>query len=153
MEERFQTFTVLIAKLNRCIRKIKTEEMAEFNLKSPHVSCLYYLYKSESLTAKELCDICEEDKANISRSIDFLEANGYLVGKSSRGKRYKSPLILTEKGKETGAQIARKIDAILDAVSKALPEEQRENMYASLSVICDKLQKICDGYGEHETEK
>ena len=153
MEERFQTFTVLIAKLNRCIRKIKTEEMAEFNLKSPHVSCLYYLYKSESLTAKELCDICEEDKANISRSIDFLEANGYLVGKSTRGKRYKSPLILTEKGKETGEQIARKIDAILESVNKVLSEEQRKNMYAGLSVVCDNLQKICDGYGENETEK
>ena len=153
MEERFQTFTVLIAKLNRCIRKIKTEEMAEFNLKSPHVSCLYYLYKSESLTAKELCDICEEDKANISRSIDFLEANGYLVARPKQGKRYRSPLVLTEKGKETGAHIVRKIDAILDSVSLALPDEQRVNMYASLSVICDNLQKICDAYGEHEKEK
>ena len=153
MEERFQTFTVLIAKLNRCIRKIKTEEMAEFNLKSPHVSCLYYLYKSESLTAKELCDICEEDKANISRSIDFLEANGYLVPRVKPVKRYRNPLVLTEKGKEMGAHITRKIDDILYSVSQVLPEEQRENMYASLSVICDNLQKICDAYGENETEK
>ena len=153
MEARFQTFTVLIAKLNRCIRKIKTEEMAEFNLKSPHVSCLYYLYKFESLTAKELCDICEEDKANISRSIEFLETNGYLIARTGKGKRYKSPLILTEKGKETAAHIARKIDAILECVSKALSEEQRENMYAGLSIVCENLQKICDAYGEHETEK
>ena len=153
MEERFQTFTVLISKLNRCIRKIKTVEMAEFNLKSPHVSCLYYLYKSEALTAKELCDICEEDKANISRSIEFLENGGYIVGRPKTGKRYKSPLIMTEKGKEAGELIVRKIDSILDAVSQVLSEENRQNMYASLSVICDNLQKICDAYGEHETEK
>ncbi len=153
MEERFQTFTVLIAKLNRYIRKIKTEEMAEFNLKSPHVSCLYYLYKMKSLTAKELCDICEEDKANISRSIEFLEASGYLVGKPKMGKRYKSPLILTEKGKEAGERLARKIDSILDSVSQGLSDEQRADMYKSLSIICDNLQKICDGYGEHDTEK
>ena len=63
MIDRFQTFTVLVAKMNRCIRKIKTEEMAEFDLKSPHVSCLYYLYGADSLTATELCEICEEDKA------------------------------------------------------------------------------------------
>ena len=79
MDERFKTFTVLMANINRSIRKIKTEEMAEFRLKSPHVSCLYYLYKENALTAKELCDICEEDKANISRTIDYLETNGYLV--------------------------------------------------------------------------
>ena len=148
MQERFQAFTVLIARLNRCIRKIKTEEMAEFNLKSPHVSCLYYLYKSDSLTSKELCDICEEDKANISRSIEYLEKNGYLVCKSKTEKRYKSPLVLTEKGRETGEYIVRKIDAILDSVSEGIPEEHRMIMYRSLSVICDNLQKICDAYDE-----
>ena len=148
MQERFQTFTVMIARLNRCIRKIKTEEMAEFDLKSPHVSCLYYLYKSNSLTAKELCDICEEDKANISRSIEYLEKIGYLVCKSKTEKRYKSPLVLTEKGRATGEYIVRKIDAILDSVSEGIPEEHREIMYRSLSVVCDNLQKICDAYDE-----
>ncbi|MBQ7880983.1 MAG: hypothetical protein IJ358_04000 [Clostridia bacterium] len=53
MEQRFETFTVQIAKISRCIRKIKSEEMAEFNLKSPHVSCLYYLYRQNNkMTAK-----------------------------------------------------------------------------------------------------
>ena len=146
MQERFQTFTILIARLNRCIRKIKTEEMAELNLKSPHVSCLYYLYKADSLTSKELCDICEEDKANISRSIEFLEKNGYIVSRSKTEKRYKSPLVLTEKGRETGAHIVRKIDAVLESVSEGVPEDQREIMYRNLSVICDNLQKICDAY-------
>jgi DNA-binding MarR family transcriptional regulator len=146
MQERFQTFTILIARLNRCIRKIKTEEMAELDLKSPHVSCLYYLYKADSLTSKELCDICEEDKANISRSIEFLEKNGYIVSRSKTEKRYKSPLILTEKGRETGAHIVRKIDAVLESVGEGVPEDQREIMYRNLSVICDNLQKICDAY-------
>jgi DNA-binding MarR family transcriptional regulator len=69
MGERFQLFTVLISTLNRSIRRIKTEEMADFGLKSGHVSCLYYLLREGKLTAKELCDICEEAKANISRAI------------------------------------------------------------------------------------
>jgi len=34
MIERFKTFTVLIAKINRSIKRIKTEEMDEFNLKA-----------------------------------------------------------------------------------------------------------------------
>jgi DNA-binding MarR family transcriptional regulator len=146
MKERFRDFTVLIALASRCVRKIKTEEMAEFNLKSPHVSCLYYLYKADSLTSKELCDICEEDKANISRSIEFLEKNGYIVSRSKTEKRYKSPLVLTEKGRETGAYIVRKIDAVLESVGEGVPEDQREIMYRNLSVICDNLQKICDAY-------
>lgn len=148
MQERFQTFTVLITKLNRCIRKIKTEEMAEYNLKSPHVSCLYYLYRSESLTAKELCDVCEEDKANISRSIEYLENNGYIVCHSKTEKRYKSPLVLTEKGRELGEKIARKIDRLLCCAGEGLSEENRKIMYESLSIVCDNLQKFCNAYGE-----
>ena len=147
MEERFKTFTVLIAKINRNIRRIKTEEMAEFDLKSPHVSCLYYLYKSESLTAKELCDVCEEDKAAISRSLDYLEQAGYLTCNSTAKKRYKTPLELTEKGRETGKQVAEKIDNVLSLASVGLSEENRVIFYQSLALISDNLQSICDQYG------
>ena len=66
MKERFETFTVLIAKISRNIRKIKLQEMQEYNLKNSHISCLYYLYVSNGLTATELCERCEEDKATIS---------------------------------------------------------------------------------------
>ena len=109
MEERFAAFTVLIAKINRNIRRIKTEEMAEFHLKGPHVACLYHLTTAGPLTAGELCDRCDEDKAAISRSLDFLEKEGYLVCDSSARKRYRSPLRLTEKGEATGRRIMEKI--------------------------------------------
>ena len=67
MEERFETFTVLIARISRSIKRIKAEEMADFELKGPHVSCLYYLSQQDSMTASELCERCDEDKAAISR--------------------------------------------------------------------------------------
>ena len=73
--ERFETFTLLVSKLSRSIRKIKSEEMAEFGLKGPHVSCLYYLSQCGGLTASELCERCEEDKAAVSRSLEYLEQN------------------------------------------------------------------------------
>jgi len=144
--ERFKTFTVLIAKINRNIRKIKNEEMAEFGLKSPHVSCLYYLYKEESLTAKELSDICDEDKAAVSRSIVFLEKLGYLSCESESKKRYKAPLSLTKEGREIAKRIADKIDSVLDFVSGALAEDERLEFYESLNSVCDNLQKFCEKY-------
>lgn len=148
MKDRFEKFTVLISRISRCIRRIKTEEVSEFQLKSPHVSCLYYLYKVHSLTAKELADICEEDKANISRSIEYLENNGYLICESNAQKRYKSPLILTDKGNEIGKIICEKIDRILEVASKGLTEENRIIFYDSLSLINENLEKICKEYGE-----
>ena len=105
MKERFQTFTVLISKISRNIKKIKNQEMAEYGLRSVHVTCLYYLYAQESLTATELCELCEEDKATISRGLDFLEENGYIVCETKQAKRYKSALVLTEKGMEIADKI------------------------------------------------
>lgn len=146
MEKRFQNFTVLVTKINRSIHKIKAEEMSVFGLKSPHVSCLYYLYRFGALTAKELCDVCAEDKAAISRSIDFLESNGYILCNDNAKKRYRSALELTEKGREVGLHIAQKIESIVDQASQGICEQDRAVLYQSLSIICDNLENICKKY-------
>lgn len=142
MEERFGTFTVLINRISRNIRKIKNFEMAEYNLRSPHISCLYYLYRFNGLTATDLCERCEEDKATISRSLDYLEKNGYLSCETKSVKRYKSPLILTEKGQKVGKEIAEKIDHVLEEISVGLTEEERTRFYRSLSIISESLEKV-----------
>lgn len=146
MEERFQAFTVLIAGISRSIHRIKTEEMSEFELRSSHVSCLYYLYKQGSLTAKEICDICDEDKANISRAVKYLEEKGYVSCTSSFGKRYQSPLQLTDEGRIIGEKIVLKIDRVLAVASEGLTDEEREVMYKGLSVVNKNLNKLCDSF-------
>ena len=142
---RFETFTILIAKISRCIKKIKAKEMGKLNLKTPHVSCLYYLHKQDgSMTAKELCDMCDEDKAAISRSIDYLEKHGFIACESKFEKRYRSPLFLTEKGKKAGEYIVKKVDGILDDASKGLTDGDRKVLYKSLFIISDNLLKLSE---------
>lgn len=151
MKERFQIFTILISKISRSIRKIKNREMAEYGLRSVHVTCLYYLYLADSLTATELCDKCEEDKAAISRALDFLEEKGFVVCESKHAKRYNSPLYLTEKGKEAGGKITDKINFVLDEICVDLTEEQRNEFYRCLAIISDSLELCVDGL--HKAKK
>ena len=141
MQERFETFTVLINRISRDIRKIKNQEMAAYHLRSTHVSCLYYIYSLGSVTSAELCEHCEEDKATISRAVDYLETNGFLL-RDADAKRYKSPLLLTEKGREAGKRITERIDGILETVSHALTEEERLEFYRCLSAISRSLEAI-----------
>jgi len=142
MTERFETFTVLINRISRNIRKIKNLEMAEYSLRSSHVSCLYHLYLTEGLTATDLCERCEEDKATISRALEYLESNGYLTCESKNAKRYKSPLLLTDLGREAGGKIAGKINRVLDEVSIGLTDEERVAFYRSLAIISNNLDTI-----------
>ncbi|MBQ2004524.1 MAG: MarR family transcriptional regulator [Peptococcaceae bacterium] len=148
MEERFETFTVLINRISRNIRKIKNQEMADYNLRSAHVSCLYYIYRAETITATELCEKCEEDKATISRALDYLEKNEFITCLSPNTKRYKSPLVLTEKGSIVGKKIADKIDGVLDQISVGLTEEERQSFYRYLSIISNSLEAIANKEGE-----
>ena len=127
MQERFETFTVLINRISRDIRRIKNQEMAVYHLRSAHVSCLY-----------------------ISRALDYLETNGFIVRDSDRAKRYRSPLRLTEKGQEAGKRIAEKIGAVLDTVSRTLTEDERAALYRSLSAISRSLNAIAQSSGKQE---
>ena len=140
MEERFETFTLLIAKISRSIRRIKTEQMAEFHLKGPHVSCLYYL-SAAPLTAAELCERCDEDKAAISRSLDDLEKNGYITCEST-GRRYRAPLHLTKRGRAVCRGMSQRIDRIVDAASQGLSEAERKSMYQALTLISENLEQM-----------
>ena len=142
MTDRFETFTTLITRISRNIRKIKNQEMADYELRSSHTSCLYYLYLCGELTATDLCERCEDDKATISRALDFLEQNGYITCLSESTKRYKTPLVLTEKGKQAGKIISAKIDGVLRTLDEQLSEEERTTFYRCLAIISDSLDAV-----------
>ena len=139
MKDRFETFTVLINRISRNIKKIKNQEMAEYNLRSAHISCLYYLYSAGSTTATQLCEYCAEDKATISRAVESLESCN-----SQTAKRYKCPLFLTPKGEEVGEKIALKIQAVLDNLGDELTEKERLDLYKGLDIISKRLEKVAE---------
>lgn len=144
MTERFETFTMLMAKINRSIRRIKLREMAEHRLGSVHTSCLYYLSRDPGLTATDLCELCQEDKATISRALGWLENEGYILSRDSGGKRYKSPIALSEMGMSVGREIEDKIDMVLDAVGSGLTDEERKEFYRCLSIISTGLEQAAN---------
>lgn len=148
MNERFETFTVLINRINRNIRKIEIQAMAEYDLRSSHCSCLYYLFTFGSMTSSELCEHCEEDKATISRAVDYLEKNGYVFCESKATKRYKSPLSLTEKGMEAGKHMARKLDEVLAESNSGMTMDELSAFYQSLSIISKNLDDIAKKKGK-----
>ena len=146
MNERFRNFTVLITKIYRAIRKIKSEETEKHGLTNAHVSCLYYLYKNDELTLKELMDICLEDKAALSRATSYLEKNGFITCDSNQKKRYNNFFKLTELGNKVAKSLSDKIDNILDLASDGFNNEEREVLYKCLTIISGNLDKICNDY-------
>ncbi len=147
MKDRYEIFTTQIAKITRNIRKIKAAEMAKYDLSSTHVSTLYYLYKNGgTLTMKELIDVCDEDKAAISRANKYLYKNDYIILNGSRFKKYKNPITLTEKGKAIAQKVVNKVDRIIDSVSEDVTPVNRDEFYNTLIKISENIEKYADKY-------
>ena len=141
---RYELLSLSISSMYHDIQKIERVEMDKFGLKGPHAQCLLALHRHEGgLTAVELCDICDKDKAAISRTIGELEQAGLVTRGDAQAKRYRACLKLTEQGR----QIAEGVDALVyRAVKQATTGydvQQREVFISVLSLISDSLQTIC----------
>lgn len=144
MVSRFQQFSYTVSSIYRSIQKIERVEMAKYGLKGPHAQCLLALQRyPEGITAARLCEICDKDKAAVSRDLAELEQAGLVCRREPEGKRYRATLSLTEKG----SQVAQGVNAIAyQAVKQAASgynEDQRETFLTVLEMIGENLQNIC----------
>lgn len=144
MIERFSQFCTSIASIQRSIMKIERVEMAKYGLKGPHANCLVAMARyPEGITAARLCDICDKDKAAISRTVSELEDAGMVLRQDPDGKRYRSVLRLSEKGKEIANRVN---DLVLLAVAKASDgyDKEKQQVFARvLNLVAGNLQDIC----------
>lgn len=147
MFDRFEKFALTIAQINRYVQKIKSSEMVELGLKGNHTMCLYYLGKNtDGLTSSELCTLCKEDKAAISRTISELESKGFVKADDTEGKReYRTKLRLTKQGEGAACILDTKIRNAVDIGGAGLTDEQREAFYTTLDVITENLENYAKG--------
>ena len=138
MIKRFEAFVTGITVCYKFIQRIKNAEMTEFGLKGIHVSCMFYLnHNPEGLTAAQLCALCEEDKAAISRTVSDLRQKGYI--EHGEGRNYRAPLHLTRSGKEIAKQMDPIIESWVSVGGVGMTEEQRATFYESLALIASNL--------------
>ena len=144
MKQRFETFVTAIGQINRSLQKLKSTEMADFGLKGTHVMCLYQLQQHESgLTSAQLVQLCDEDKAAISRCISELQQRGLVESPENTEKRYRKIITLTEEGRKVAAGMDQKIiDAVMNA-AQGYSQEERETFYHVLLQVAENLQSAC----------
>lgn len=144
MVGRFEQFCTAISSIHRSIQKIERVEMAKYGLKGPHAQCLVAMARyPEGITAARLCEICEKDKAAISRTVSELEQAGMVQHKDPSGKRYRSGLELTEKGSEVAQSVNRLIYLAVSQASEGYDTQTRQTFVRVLNLIAGNLQTIC----------
>ena len=139
MKERFEAFITGVTVCYKYIQRIKSMEMTELGLKGTHMTCLFYLSNhTEGLTAAQLCQLCAEDKASISRTVADLRSRGYIA---QGPKQYRAPLQLTEEGVRIAEQMEQMIVRWVASGGDGMTDAQRDAFYESLALISGNLRK------------
>ena len=144
MESRYELFSLAISSLYHDIQKIERVEMAKFGLKGPHAQCLLAMRRyPEGITAVRLCEICEKDKAAISRTVAELEQTGMILRQERNGNRYRANLILSPQGIKAAGAVCEKARMAVEQAGNGLDDEKRAIFYQALGLIAGNLHTIC----------
>ena len=144
MTSRFEQFTMVISGINRYIQKLERNEMIKRGYKGVFAQYLAVLKRFEDgLTSTELCEVCDKDKAAVSRIVAEMEEKGLVSREHKNIRTYRSKIVLTEKGRNTADYVAERAKAAISAVSDGVMDEnQREVFYSTLDVLYKNLQKV-----------
>ena len=153
MESRYELISASISSMYHDIQKIERVEMAKYGLKGPHAQCLLAMKKHpQGITAARLCEICEKDKAAVSRILAELENAGMILRENRNGSRYRSSLTLTEQGMAAAEAVVEKARLAVELAGIGFDEKEREVFYRVLAIIAGNLHKLCRE-GLKETDK
>ena len=144
MISKYEHFSLSVSCIYHDIQKIERMEMEKFGLKGPHAQTLLAMRRyPEGITSVALCEVCEKDKAAISRSVSELEEKGMILRNQVNGSGYRAKLTLTEKGIAAADAVSERARQAVELAGAGLDDEKRAVFYQVLALIAGNLHTIC----------
>lgn len=145
MFERFEKFSFIIASINRSLHKIAAEEMVSYGLKGSFAFYLAAMHsRPEGVTAAQLSELCERDKAAVSRVLSEMESMGLIKREGAAEKNYRTLIVLTDEGRKAADYVVRRATLAVEEAGCGLTDENRAIFYQSIELIASNLVRIAD---------
>ena len=120
------------------------EKMEKYGLKGVYSQFLVSIQRyKDGITAAQLCEVCDLDKAAVSRAVAEMTQRDLLERVCANETGYRARLKLTDKGQEAANYVNRLALTAVEAAGKALTDESRAVMYTALESIAAELSVIC----------
>lgn len=140
---RFEEFTFVISSIYHHIQKIERDEMAKYGLKGPYAQYLLAMSRCpEGVTAAQLCELCDKDKAAVSRALSEMERRALVTREMANDTAYRALIKLTEEGKSAARYVREKVKLAVEIAGKGLSDSERLVFYANLRRIAENLRAI-----------
>ncbi len=145
MLNRFEQFSSTIFGIYRQVQRIERETMEKCGYKGAFAQYLVLLTQhADGLTAARICELCDKDKAAVSRITNEMLEKGLIEREVTDGRVYRGMLKLTEEGRRVAKYTCEKALAAVMEVGKEMTEEERVMFYDTLERISARLRKITE---------
>lgn len=125
-------FNSLVAELNRSLRSVGLP------LNHAQFAILQNLFLKDGQSQSDLSRLVRKDRAAVSRSLNTLEENGFIIRKAASGS--KNGVFLTENAIRNRNKITEAINMAIREARRGMTEEEYENGIDFLKKIYDNLQ-------------
>lgn len=143
MVKRFEQFTSVISCLYRDVQRLERDEMERYGLKGAFAQYLLAIDGHPAgITAAQLCEICDKNKAAVSRIVAEMEEK-HLINRKSTHNQYKAPIFLTEEGEKAVLFVKERSSIAAQVAGSELTDEDRNTLYTSLRRIAAHLERFC----------
>ena len=144
MPSRYELFCSSISSIYHFIQKIERAEMANYGCKGTFAQYLAALHRCpEGMTATQLCESCDRDKAAVFRMLSELENKNLICRVNPAEGQYRSRLTLTDSGLQAADFVRRRATIAVELAGQGLTEEDRQVFYTSLTRIAANLDNLC----------
>ena len=153
MISRYEQFSYVISSMYRGIQRIERAEMVKYGYKGSYAQYLVALTRfPEGLTLLQLCEVCEKDKAAVSRAVADMEENGLLIRVSAAGKNshYRAMIRLSPEGERISGIVCERAQAVVNEIGKDLTDEQRSVFYSAMNLIAGGMEAMVQKNSESE---
>ncbi len=143
MVSRFEKFTYAISEINRYWHKIASMELSKYGLKGPFAMYLTVLYRNhEGVTSVQLGELCDKNKADVSRAVAALEEKGLVTRKTNNNSLYRAKIVLTKEGVSAAEKVQIAAVRAVERGGDGLSYQQREIFYSVLENIALNLKQM-----------
>lgn len=145
MLQRFEQFSSAISGIYHAIQKLERDEMLKYGLKGPYAQYLVSMVRHpEGLTCAQLGQLCDKDKAAVSRAVAEMEQQGLVTRDCASSTVYRALLRLTQRGKQAACYVCKKAETAVEFAGKDLSDDSRALLYSTLYQIAANLQTLSE---------
>ena len=136
----FEQLSIGVHELYLTMHRVETKQMEKYGLRGAYVKYLVaLLHTPDGLTISQLCEICDQDKAAVSRAVSELVGREFIWRDNPRKNHYRAKLKLSERGAELAKEVCNSSKAVFDEAIEGFSPEQRDAFYEFMFAVSENL--------------